>query len=269
MARSAHIPARSWRDLHQLVGECRGLGDSAAHWRAHWVAGLARLIDADSGISGEMAGVRAGDYRDLGHFAWGLGHGFDAQGYVAGLTHLATRNHRSVLLPAYAAHPADGTALGVADLLAPRAWEFSDEYQVVYRVFGSDGPLYCLPPLPGAGDVASGEQFVRLAGRPPFTARQKAVATAANALVRPLVGGPLARYADPSPAALPPRARQVLRCFLEGDSDKQVMARLALSRHTVNGYAKLIHRHFGVTSRPELLARWVRRGWPVGGWADS
>jgi hypothetical protein len=62
----------------------------------------------------------------------------------------------------------------------------------------------------------------------------------------------------------------VLRCLLEGDSDKQVGLRLGLPRHTVNQYAKQIFAHFGVGSRAELLARWVRRGW--GGrfvWAEA
>jgi DNA-binding CsgD family transcriptional regulator len=48
---------------------------------------------------------------------------------------------------------------------------------------------------------------------------------------------------------------------LEGDGDKQIAARLVLSKYTVNQYTKLIFRHFGVNSRPELLARWVRRGY--------
>ena len=59
----------------------------------------------------------------------------------------------------------------------------------------------------------------------------------------------------------------MLRCLLEGDSDKQVAARLRLSPATVNEYTKRIYRHFRVTSRAELLARWVRRGWGAGPWA--
>jgi DNA-binding CsgD family transcriptional regulator len=51
----------------------------------------------------------------------------------------------------------------------------------------------------------------------------------------------------------------VLRCLLEGDGDKQIAARLGLTRHTMNQYVKTIFRHFGVQSRAELLARWVRR----------
>ena len=64
-----------------------------------------------------------------------------------------------------------------------------------------------------------------------------------------MIGGPLARFAEPSPAALAPRARRVLKCLLEGDSDKQIAARLGLSVNTVNWYAKQIHGHFGVQTR--------------------
>ena len=80
-------------------------------------------------------------------------------------------------------------------------------------------------------------------------------------MLAPLVGGPLAWFAEPQPSQLPPRVRQVLRCLLEGDGDKQAAARLGISPHTVNVHTKAIFRHFGVQSRAELLARWVRRGW--------
>lgn len=86
--------------------------------------------------------------------------------------------------------------------------------------------------------------------------------------IAPLVGGPLARFGEPSPADLPPRVRDVLRCVLEGDSDKQLAARLGIGVYTVNQYTKHLYRHFRVRGRSELLARWVRRGWWSGtpGW---
>jgi DNA-binding NarL/FixJ family response regulator len=90
------------------------------------------------------------------------------------------------------------------------------------------------------------------------------------AMVAPLLGGSLARFSEPSPTALPPRVRQVLKCLLEGDGDKQAAVRLHLSRYTVNEYTKQIYRHFGVQGRAELLARWVRRGWGARcAWADG
>jgi DNA-binding CsgD family transcriptional regulator len=108
----------------------------------------------------------------------------------------------------------------------------------------------------GAGDEVSEVFLGRDIGDRDFAQRDRAVVRVAMA-----AAGPLARITDPSPADLAPLARRVLRCFLEGDSDKQAAARLGLTRHTVNGYAKAFYRHFGVVTLAELLARWVRRGW--------
>ncbi|HEY3789085.1 MAG TPA: helix-turn-helix transcriptional regulator [Urbifossiella sp.] len=80
----------------------------------------------------------------------------------------------------------------------------------------------------------------------------------------------MSAYHEPSPAKLSPRMRQVLKCLLEGDSDKQVAARLGISTNTVNQYVKGIYSHFHVMSRTELLSRWVRRGWGRNlGWAND
>ena len=62
----------------------------------------------------------------------------------------------------------------------------------------------------------------------------------------------------------------MLKYLLDGDGDKQVAARLGISAFTVNGHTKVIHAHFGVQGRAELLARWVRRGWGNrAAWADN
>jgi len=58
---------------------------------------------------------------------------------------------------------------------------------------------------------------------------------------------------DPRMDDLPPRLRPVLRQLLAGDAEKQVALKLGLSPHTVHQYAKLLHRHFKVSSRAELL----------------
>jgi DNA-binding CsgD family transcriptional regulator len=58
---------------------------------------------------------------------------------------------------------------------------------------------------------------------------------------------------------LAPRLRQTLAGLLDGDSEKQVAAKLGLSRHTVHLYVGAIYRHFGVHSRGELLALLLRR----------
>jgi len=62
----------------------------------------------------------------------------------------------------------------------------------------------------------------------------------------------------PIDADLPPRMRQTLEGLLAGDSEKQVAAKLGLSRHTVHVYVKQLYKHYEVSSRAELLAQWVR-----------
>ncbi|MBW3600242.1 MAG: LuxR C-terminal-related transcriptional regulator, partial [Planctomycetes bacterium] len=74
----------------------------------------------------------------------------------------------------------------------------------------------------------------------------------------PLVGRQLAAADEPSAMQLSPQRREVLDCLLEGDSEKQVAARLNLTQQTVHQYVKAVYRHFRVNSRAELMARWIR-----------
>ncbi len=68
-----------------------------------------------------------------------------------------------------------------------------------------------------------------------------------------------ARETDPTHHVprLPPRVRRVLDRLVLGDSEKEVAARLGLSRHTVHQYVKLLYRRLDVSSRGELMARFV------------
>ena len=74
-----------------------------------------------------------------------------------------------------------------------------------------------------------------------------------------LIGRSLVSGTEPSPDRLPPRLRQTLACLLEGDSEKQVAARLGLSNATVHQYVTALYRHFAVQSRAQLLARLNKR----------
>lgn len=54
---------------------------------------------------------------------------------------------------------------------------------------------------------------------------------------------------------IPPREAQVLRLLREGDSEKEVAAKLKLSPYTVHDYTKSLYQRFEVSSRAELLAK--------------
>lgn len=56
---------------------------------------------------------------------------------------------------------------------------------------------------------------------------------------------------------LPPRLEQTLRALLAGDAEKQVAARLGVSVHTAHAHVKELYRRLGVTSRGELMTRFL------------
>jgi DNA-binding CsgD family transcriptional regulator len=68
-----------------------------------------------------------------------------------------------------------------------------------------------------------------------------------------------ARRVTPA-AALPPRLRQTLEYLLTGDTERQVALKMSLSVHTVHDYVKALYSHFGVSSRGELLSKWIGTG---------
>ena len=272
MAESGRIRVADLRAISRLVGECRDLGDDPVGWRTHLLAGLARRTGAGLGIAGELSGCLRGPRGGFGAADWGWDNGFDRAGWLRMLgTFYANPLYNPILNACVARYPRDaGTCFSRPELIPDADWYDSDYYQHLHREMGADGTLACLRQITGRADEQIELYLLRTVGAGDFTPRQKAMVAEAHALIAPMVGGALARFAEPSPADLPPQTRRVLACLLDGDSDKQIAARLGIAPSTVNGHAKRIFAHFGVSTRAELLARWLRRGWGARrAWADG
>lgn len=273
MSRSSRLRVADVQALHHLAEECRDLGDAPGVWRLRLATHLGRLVGAGFVTVGDMP-VRSGQpvgFLSDGEYGWDNGFpraGFDhlQEGFAAYGMRLCP------LIEPYARvrQQNDSVALSRADLVPDADW-FPTQYHREYHSHtGSEHLLYCFRDLPHVAGHWCALTLTRAAGERDFSPRQKAIVAEVNRLVAPLVGGALAGFTEPSPAELAPRVRAVLACLLEGDSDKQVAARLRLSVFTVNQYVKLIFNHFNVNSRPELLARWIKRGWgSQGGWRPN
>jgi DNA-binding CsgD family transcriptional regulator len=263
--KSFALRAADLRAVYRLVGECRELGDEHLRWHRHLFAGLAGLVGGGVAMGGEIAGIRSGRLVPVGPVDWGWENGFDRVGWERGLVEARgdPRLNRLGTFTQYCARTAasDGVCLARTDLITDSVWDRAWDFRNMVEPSGADHSLYCFRSISGSSDGHAGVIIARALRQADFTARNKAVVQEAVAMVIPLLGGPLARFNEPSPRDLARLARRVLKCFLEGDTDKQVAVRLRLTRHTVNGYAKVIFRHFGVNTRSELLARWVKRGW--------
>jgi DNA-binding CsgD family transcriptional regulator len=266
MAKSKRLTAADLQSLVRILGECRELGDDPGIWRHHFFAAVAKLIDADLSSGGEVTGCLAGRVASPGTALWGFDHGFDLDGLRILWEWNAVDPDYSQLWVRFRdrlrAAPAGATAARY-QVFSDSPWERSPDYQQVMRTLGADAVMHSFYQLPSGGDFFEGGCWFRARGRSEFDEHEVALVTLLHKEAARLIGGPLARFDEPRPSQLPPRVRQTLRCLLEGDSDKQIAARLTISTHTVNQYAKQLYRHFGVSGRHELLARWVRRGWSI------
>lgn len=67
---------------------------------------------------------------------------------------------------------------------------------------------------------------------------------------------------DSTPTALreslTPRLRETLDHLLAGRTERIIAELMGISQHTVHDHVKALYRLFKVTSRPQLLALWVR-----------
>lgn len=265
MTRSQSITDADIRAIFRILGECRELGDDPVVWRQHFFGETAKLINADLLAGGELAGCLQGPVSTPGTAVWGEEHGFNlAALQVAWDWHLVDpyksliwkEVHQTLLRQS---DPKVTTANH--QLLSPAEWDRSSDYQEVMRPLGAEVVIYSHYKIPSEADVFDGVGCFRVKGSRNFDDHEIELFQLIHQRITQLIGGPLARFDEPLPSKLSQRARNVLACILEGDTDKEVSKRLSISPHTVNHYTKQIFSHFGVKSRAELLARWIRRGW--------
>lgn len=266
MSRSARLRTAELRSLFQLVGECRDLGDDPILWHGHYSRRLGEMTGAGMVIFGELHSGWGGNGPIVQHnVVWGDNHGFKLEPYV----HLFEKCEKESMLfsPLYRAYLNvfreidPGASLSASDLLSKADWYGSEYFQHYHSETCSDATVFCYRDVPREPHVKSGINLVRYTNEKDFSRRHKAIVKEAHAMIAPLLGQSLSRFTEPSPSSLAPRVRQVLVSLLEGDGDKQTATRLGISRYTVNFYTKQIFEHFGVHSRSELQARWIKRGW--------
>jgi DNA-binding CsgD family transcriptional regulator len=140
------------------------------------------------------------------------------------------------------------------ELVPDDVWYRSFVAAELFPTSGVDDTIGSFYRLDDRGHVFSIGIF-RARGDMPITPRDRAMIHMLLASITPRYETSLkqARFAQ----SLPPRLRQTAELLLQGHSEKQVAQSMQLSRHTVHGYIKDLHRRLNVASRGELLLRLV------------
>jgi len=255
MEKSDLLRAQDVRDAYRLIGECRDVGGDPSLWHPRMFEGLCRLIGAPNGTGGEgrwrrpehpIQPLSAYDFgmapraRDR-YLAYMRDNGPAADPIFSALQHVAgslvTRTRRQLVSDAIW-YKSDSQELR-------RMNGVDHQITSVYQIAGGDGiSVVCL-------EIALGERD--------FSPREQRLLNFFHAELGPLITRSLVSATEPSQVTLSPRLRQTLACLLEGDSEKQVAARLGISQATTHQYVTALYRRFGVRSRAELLAHVIRR----------
>jgi DNA-binding CsgD family transcriptional regulator len=241
------------RALFHLVGEAREILRAGGSALAHVLERLASLTRAQV----------AADYRF--EFALGLpprvlavsdlGWGSERDrallyGYVA-----TTPIEAEPMTGAILRQSQRVVTLARADAISDLMWERSALLNEVHRPAGVGDSLISLRRLasPGLGRAVV---LKRAWGDPSFGARERDLLHLLQSECPWVFERPRTALAD---LELSPRERETLALLLTDLSQKQIAARLGLSRDTVHDYVKSLYKKLGVTSRAELMARAIPR----------
>ena len=238
-----------------LLGECIELSDDPAAWQKHLADGTDRLI---GGVASALKVLQplAGEPVVLE----GMLSGSDAEMHQSFDACRREGGHKQM--------PALDRLMGAVEREGELAFRYSDLTGGLHRFHASDFYDRYFRQL-RIGDGAAGfhaqptgrlvcVMVLRQRNDRSFGSRQQDVLAFLSAALARLVGTRLETQRILR-AALPPRMESTLQALLEGDSEKQVAARLGLRQSTVHGYVRELYRRYGVRSRGELLARFIKR----------
>lgn len=252
--------------VHQLLGECREMGDEVTLWLNHFAKGILDLLNDDTIGIDQVLNIRGHAPVVLGVLDTGWDAGFNRQGWQNAMA-AYTRDpyYHPVINRAYERlqnHDIASVCRGM--VLSDIEWYRHDAYEAISRVMGCDDLLEAFCRIRTRGDDFHGMAIFRERGKPGFTESDAALLEMLLGEAAPLFGGVLADFHDKSLAQLTPRVRQVLACSKESatsespnDWQSAVTRSINISRRSLN------------TSKSILAPNCSPAGFAAGGGTNS
>lgn len=252
MSRSQQLSLADIQAAYRLVVEVRERCADPVGWKSFLLAGICHLTGGRSGFACE-APIRLDPnnvgMRNVVEFGWDS----PRQRQVCTDFIQDQRVAADPSIPALIACTGQSVSLLRDQMVDNAAWYGSDHVNVMRRAADSDAFVMSQQMLPELGI----KQFM-LISRPwrekPFEQRQRRIVRLIHEELGRLWSHDLQKQRDNPINALPPRLRQALELLRRGDSEKQVAAKLSISRHGAHHLIRRLHRELGVATRGELLA---------------
>ncbi|RKG71776.1 DNA-binding response regulator [Corallococcus sp. CA054B] len=242
------------RVLVRLVNEAHELPERQGERTRHLLSGMCRILGADAGACVLECDFRPGG---RGGFTAAVLEGWDgaARPALEALQSMGSACNPCIhsLMERPPVPGAVVTALR-RELVGDRDWYGAPYVEHYLRPTHLDDSVYSLRwfEVPGA---VRGIGIYRGRSERPFDEADRELLHLFHAECGALLGLPEPTREEAPGVRLTPRERQTLELLLQGLGDKQIAARLGISRFTVNQYTKTLYRRFGVQSRTALIAR--------------
>lgn len=248
---------------HTLAGECRELGPDTDSWRVHLIGGLRTLVGARVVIMAELVNLgeeAEGPMRSLATHRVGWADQKSEERWREYAQ--STPVQRTPEYPYINRFAGDRLTLSRDEIWGREAWYRSKTFNDIHRACGIDDYVMSIRATDIPGRSLS-MWIHREVGEQGFGERERSMIGLVHDVVGRELGGFLARADEPRLGTLTDRQRQVLARLIRGDSEKQIAFDLELGRATVHDHVLALHRHFGVSSRGELLSRFIGRARPM------
>jgi DNA-binding CsgD family transcriptional regulator len=265
MGKSERLRLCDARAAFRLVGEVVELGADPHEWWPHLLEGLCQLTGAAAAIGGESEGLffLNPQFRVLGNFFARFN-----QDDVQRFTHYMVHEKWKTIDEAgerYYRLRGNGAPIAVRSreqLMSRHRWLRSEMFNDYYRPSRIDDQMYSFCQMPnGRREHVNLWNGISLHGRlgdRQFTARDRRLVRLIHSELRPLIGTTIASFRGAAARPLSPRLRQTLDLLLSGRSEKQIAEQCGLAKSTVNEYVAALYQRYGVGSRAELMARFLR-----------
>jgi DNA-binding CsgD family transcriptional regulator len=241
MAQPRKIRLSDVRNVFRLLGEVREIGADPKVWRPHMVKGLSKLFSCEIVISSE---VHARTTKVPGKLrVIDIGWGCDSEGNLWDIQSQRDDENLESWRIAAGQAPAE-TDAGENDVpVRPLKPVYGGKSFVLSQ--------YRLPHINAVDQLGLHRAF----GAAPFSSAEHRLIRLFHVELGRFWKKEALRDAGNPHRDLPPRLSQTLTELLAGHSEKEIAAKLELSRHTIHNYVKALHQRFEVSSRGELLAK--------------
>ncbi len=262
----ADLSARDIHECHEIAGRCRDLGADVDAWRQRLLADLRAVVGAQVIINSEIEHFGATAQREEQTRYLGI----HRAGWISEQAERRWREYAQTIpvertpeYPYLSKFSGQTLVLSRDQIWGRETWYRSHTFNEIHRECGIDDYIISICPtsIPGRCTTLWLHKGV---GSRDFTTRERAIVSLVHLSINKEIGTFLAGADEPRLAALTERRREVLGRLLTGDSEKQIAYHFDLARATVHDHVLAIYRHFAVSSRAELLARFIGRARPKG-----